>query len=286
MNKAQPFIAIAAAVLLAVGLAAAVNPGSQDLLGVPAFGLCIAISFLIQWVVFVPAYLARSEKFFDLTGSITFISVGALAISAGGVDLRSAVIVALVTIWAVRLGTFLAVRVHRAGFDRRFDRIKQSLPVFLMTWTLQGLWVSVTYSAGLAAITSTNQVPFGIVGVLGVAVWMVGFAIEVVADRQKTAFRANPDNAERFITTGLWSRSRHPNYFGEITLWIGVAIVALPALSGWQLVTLASPLFIWVLLTKISGVRMLEGGGHKRWGEDRAYQEYVKSTPVLIPRVF
>ena len=118
----------------------------------------------------------------------------------------------------------------------------------------------------------------------GLALWVGGFLFEVVADRQKSAFRAKPENAQRFIRDGLWAWSRHPNYFGEIVLWCGIALMALPVLQGWQYATLISPLFVVLLLTKISGVRMLEARGRKQWGDDPDYQAYVRSTPMLLPR--
>jgi steroid 5-alpha reductase family enzyme len=120
---------------------------------------------------------------------------------------------------------------------------------------------------------------------LGVIVWLIGFAIEVVADTQKRRFRADPANAGRFISTGLWSRSRHPNYFGEILLWSGVALMAVPTLSGWRWVVLISPVFVWLLLTRVSGVPLLEARAAARFGDDLAYGAYVKHTPVLVPRL-
>ena len=151
---------------------------------------------------------------------------------------------------------------------------------FFMTWTLQGLWVTVTLAAGMAALTS-EPVPIGPFAIVGAVVWLIGFTIEVISDRQKSRFRE--ENKEGFITSGLWSWSRHPNYFGEIVLWLGIAIIALPTLSGWQWATMISPIFVIVLLTKISGVRMLEVSGKKRWGTDEGYQAYLASTSVLIP---
>ena len=118
----------------------------------------------------------------------------------------------------------------------------------------------------------------------GHAVWLAGFAIEVVADRQKSAFKQDSANDGRFITTGLWAWSRHPNYFGEITLWTGIAIMAVPILSGWQWVVLISPVFVAVLLMRVSGIPMLEARSDKRWGDEEAYQRYRAATPVLVPR--
>ena len=220
-------------------------------------------------------------------GSITYLSVSAVALASKDMlDARSLIIAACVSIWAVRLGSFLARRIHADGKDGRFDTIKNNFGVFLMTWTLQGMWVSLCYAAGLAAMTSAVVVAPDAFLYVGLLLWLLGFVVEVIADQQKSAFRANAENVGKFITTGLWSRSRHPNYFGEITLWLGVTLMALPVLQGWQYVALISPVFTWLLLTKISGVRMLEARGRKRWGEDPEYQAYMDNTPRLVPRVF
>ena len=146
-----------------------------------------------------------------------------------------------------------------------------------------GAWVFITMAAGLAAITSMTQRPLGIFAIAGVFLWLVGFSIEVVADRQKTKFRQLPENADHFITSGLWAYSRHPNYFGEILLWLGITVIALPTLVGWQYVTLISPIFVALLLIKVSGVRLLEADAKDRWGSDPNYQYYVNNTPVLVP---
>jgi len=153
-----------------------------------------------------------------------------------------------------------------------------------MAWTLQGLWVFLTLAAALRAMTSAQPGRLGLVGFVGLAVWAVGFAIEVVSDRQKRAFRQDPANSGRFISTGLWARSRHPNYFGEIVIWLGIALIAPPSLSGWQSVTLISPLFVFLLTTRVSGIPPLESRAEKRWGNDPDYRAYKARTPVLFPR--
>ena len=112
-----------------------------------------------------------------------------------------------------------------------------------------------------------------------------GLAIEIAADRQKQRFRAAPQNADAFVNTGLWAYCRHPNYLGEILLWTGVAIVALPALEGFSYLTLVSPVFVWALLVHISGVPMLEARADRKWGSEPAYQAYKARTPVLLPSV-
>ncbi|MEZ4493137.1 MAG: DUF1295 domain-containing protein [Dehalococcoidia bacterium] len=281
----QPVAAIIAILVVAALVAAAGSHHGESLGGVRVFALCAGLAFGIQWIVFIPSYVARTEHYFDLTGGFTYITVSVLAVVAvANWEPRSLIIGGLIVVWAARLSSFLFLRVRRSGGDRRFDDLKGSLPNFLMTWTLQGLWVLLTAAAGLAAITTREPKPLEWVALLGIAVWVAGFVIEVVADAQKSAFRSDPENADRFIATGLWSWSRHPNYFGEIVLWVGIAIIAAPVLSGWQWLTLVSPVFVLLLLTRISGIPMLERRAHRRWGEDAAYQEYRRKTPVLVPR--
>jgi steroid 5-alpha reductase family enzyme len=249
------------------------------------FAIGVALAFIINWIVFIHAYANRTEKFFDLTGGFTFISVVLIAvILSPKADGRSWLLVGMVIVWAARLGSFLFMRIRNAGEDRRFRELKKSFSRFLVTWTLQGLWVSLSLAAALVAITSQTRKPLGAFAVIGFLVWLFGFGIEFIADRQKSAFKALPENDGKFINTGLWSWSRHPNYFGEIVLWIGVAIVALPILQGWGWLMLISPVFITLLLTRISGVPMLEKRADEKWGGQEDYEAYKARTSILIPR--
>jgi steroid 5-alpha reductase family enzyme len=281
-------MAIPLIVAIGAAVAWAGGQGGRAWGAMPVFAVCAALAFAINWIVFVPAWIYQTERTFDLTGSLTYLSLVAVALgsgaAAGTVDPRAGLLGALVVIWAVRLGSFLFTRILRDGSDGRFDRLKTSLPRFLMTWTLQGLWVLLTLSCALAAMTSSRAVPLGALAAVGVAVFGAGFAIEAAADAQKRRFRADPANRDRFIRTGLWAWSRHPNYFGEILLWIGIALVALPALTGWQYVTLVSPVFVAVLLTRISGIPLLEARAARRWGDQPDYRAYCDRTPVLVPR--
>jgi len=288
MKKADrdALITIPIVILAGAGVAWAGSQGGASAFGVPVFALAAGLAFLIQWVVFIAAYLLQSEKFFDLTGSLTYITVTIIAvILTPVVDGRSLLLLALVVVWAGRLGTYLFRRVRKSGKDARFDELKPSFVRFLNTWTLQGLWVTFTLAAALAAITTTTRKGLGWFALVGFLVWLLGFSIEAAADAQKSSFRENPDNTGKFIQTGLWARSRHPNYFGEITLWVGVAIIALPILRGWQWVTLISPVFVTLLLTRVSGIPMLEKRADEKWGGQADYEAYKKDTPVLIPRL-
>lgn len=281
----QAWIGTIAAVIVGALVALAGSQGSVTVAGLPAFALAAALAYGVNWIVFVPSFLARTEHYFDLTGSLTYITVALGSAVLAGADLRGWLIASLVTIWALRLGSFLFVRVKQDGSDGRFDELKISFPRFLMVWSLQGLWVTLTLAAGMAAITSTDRAPLGVLAWIGVAVWVFGFVVEAVADAQKRAFRKREDREKDFITDGLWAFSRHPNYFGEIVLWAGIALIAAEVLAGWQWVTMISPLFVYVLLTRISGVPLLEARGKKRWGEDPEYQAYRDRVPVLWPRL-
>ena len=282
----KALIAFPIMILIGLLMALAGSQGGAVIFGIPVFALSVGLVFLIQWLAFIPAYLLQTEKFFDLTGSITYISVTIIAvILSPGADVRSILLAALVVIWAARLGSFLFRRIKKAGKDDRFDEFKPSFVRFLNVWTIQALWITFTMAAALVAITTTNRKEPDLFALVGLLIWVLGFAMEVIADSQKSRFSANPDNKGKFIQTGLWSRSRHPNYFGEITLWVGVAVIAFPVLQGWQWVAMISPVFVTLLLTRLSGVPLLEKKADKKWGGQEDYEAYKQRTPVLIPRL-
>ena len=270
--------------VIAVGIAVAGSHGGATVSGMPVFALVVCLIFLIQIVAFIPAYITQSELFYDLTGSLTYIAMTLLAVALSSpLDGRSALLAVLVIVWAARLGMFLFRRVRAAGKDGRFDDIKPSFVRFLNVWVIQGLWITLTAGAAWAAITSDARTPIDALTIAGVLVWLLGFSVEMVADLQKSRFRADPANKSRFIRTGLWSWSRHPNYFGEITLWLGAALIAAPALQGWQLVTLISPAFVFLLITRVSGVPLLEKRADETWGGQSDYEAYKARTSVLVP---
>lgn len=282
--KRRIVIALGVVLVLASLLALAGSYSGQTLLGLPIFATLVVLVFAVQWLAYIPAYLRQTEKFYDLLGGGTFVLITLLALLfSHTLDARAWVLAAMVVLWGVRLAGFLVWRVHRFGGDDRFDDIKPRALRFFLTWTLQGLWVAATASAAWIAITSEHRTGFGWVSGLGLALWVFGMAFETVADAQKTRFKLNPQNQGRFISSGLWSVSRHPNYFGEIILWVGVYLTAAPVLVGWQWVALLSPLVVTLLLTKVSGIPMLEKKAEKKWGDDPEYRAYVENTPVLIP---
>tara|TARA_Y100001970_G_scaffold75094_1_gene95155 strand:- start:882 stop:1778 length:897 start_codon:yes stop_codon:yes gene_type:complete len=272
-------------------LAITVQVGTIAEGGVSLILIVMFLSFLIHWVMFIPSYLFQTEKFYDLTGSITYITVLSFVVYIkqlvvhSVLDLRSLIIFSCIIIWTVRLGSFLFWRVLKDGEDKRFKTILPSFSQLFMTWTLSAAWVFIQSIAALVALTSLQQVPFGLVGYLGLSLWIFGFVFQVVADYQKTKFKANPANKDNFIQEGLWSISRHPNYFGEIALWTGIALMAVPVMSGLQYVSLISPVFGFLLIYFVSGVRLLENKGDKKWGNNPDYKKYKKNTPVFFPKI-
>ena len=259
------------------------SDGGDQFRNIPVFAICGFLAFAINWAAYIPAAISQTEHYYDLVGGLTYITVTIVAVLlSSDLDLRSQIVAAMVLVWSFRLATFLFRRIAKAGKDSRFDVIKTNPVRFLLAWTIQGLWVLLTAAAALAIITGGNRVELGIVGYVGIAIWTLGFLIEVIADRQKSAFKADPANEGRFINTGLWAWSRHPNYFGEIVIWIGMAVIALPVLSGFQWATMISPIFVIFLLTKVSGVPMLEKAADERWGGQDDYEDYKRKTPVLV----
>jgi len=287
MNKhlRLAIVSLSLSTSIGVALTLALSAGSTKVGAIPTFTVCAIISYALNYIVFVPSYLARTEHYFDLTGSITTISLIVFAIaSQDNPDTRSIMVALMVLVWAVRLGSFLFLRAKETGGDSRFDKIKQYPLSFLSWWSLQALWILVNIACALAVLTTKENEPFDIFAVIGAILWISGFAIEVIADQQKKKYRREAKNKGKFINTGLWAWSRHPNYFGEILLWVGITIVALPVLAGWRWVALISPIFVVVLLTRISGIPILERRAKAQWGNDEHYKIYVKNTPMLLLR--
>jgi len=283
MTESKSLIGIIISLIIAAFILFSGSQGSLSFEGLPLFAVCGVIGFVLHWTIFIPSYAFQTEHYFDLIGSLSYIATVITAILLNpSLDIRDWIICSMIMLWAVRLGSFLFWRVKTVGQDKRFTVMKTKFTWFLLTWTLGGLWVLVTMAAGLAALTSNTTIGLDFLGYIGIALWVFGFTIEIIADNQKSKFKNDPNNQGRFITSGLWSWSQHPNYFGEITLWFGLALLAFPVLSGWQLVTLVSPVFVYFLLTKVSGIPILDRMAIEKWGLDSEYIAYAKETSKLI----
>ena len=249
----------------------------------------VLLAYAIHWIAFIPAYIFQTEKFYDLTGSVTYLSVVWFVFLSTyqsiSLNFGNLILVLLISIWTIRLGLFLFMRIHKAGEDKRFRTIKTSASQFFMTFTLSGLWVTLCSMCALVAISSPEGLVMNALTYVGIILFIIGFGIEIVADNQKTAFRSIEANKDSFITSGLWSKSRHPNYFGEVLLWFAIAVISFSSLEGLQLITLISPVFTYILLVYVSGVRMLEDMNDKKWADNEQYKSYKKNTPMLFPKL-
>ena len=274
-------------VIIAGAFAWAGSYGGPSFAGFPALILIAGTGFLIHWIIFLPSFFSKTEKFYDITGTVAyFVMIGLavyITIDNSSLLILSKIIAAMVLVWALRLGLFLLIRVFRVGEDKRFSEAKKSFFKFLMFFSLSALWVFLTTANALTLILNNPDINGVLFLGIGGIIWVIGFLFEVIADEQKRQFRRKDSNHGQFITTGLWSISRHPNYFGEILIWIGMAVISFPVLSGWQYATLISPLFVILMLTRVSGINLLEESADKKWGNLDEYQTYKANTPALIP---
>ena len=275
-------------IAIAACFAWAGSQGGPTLFGYPALIFIVAIGFLIHWLIFLPSFLLKTEKFYDITGTVAYLAMIGFAVYTVGsgpdaLTLRPQIVATMVIFWALRLGLFLLIRILQVGEDKRFQVAKTSFAKFLMFFSISGLWVFLTTANALTLILNNTDLEGDIYFIIGSLIWIMGISFEVIADEQKRKFRENDSNHGKFITTGLWSISRHPNYFGEILIWIGMAIISFPALNGWQYTTLISPIFVTLLLTRVSGVNLLEKSADKKWGNLETYQSYKSKTALLIP---
>ena len=273
--------------LICIGL---INVAGQnieiEIRGMNAFTFILIIAVLLQVIFFIPSFLLKTEKYYDLVGSLTYITTVSLAYSSvKNKTMIDSIIYFYVMVWALRLGIYLFRRVRNDGKDVRFEKAKRHFFWFLQYWMGQALWVSLTACAAIIAILSPEEDTLPVLAMVGMALWLTGFAIESISDYQKRVFRKENNPSEAFIHTGLWARSRHPNYFGEITLWTGIAVIALNTLTGIEYVTLISPVFVYILLTRMSGVNLLERIADERYGHLEEYQRYKRNTPVLVPKL-
>ena len=289
-NSISALITSLVCVLIAYLVAFACSFNSLNHAGIPVIFYCLVLAFLIQWVVFLPSFYFQTEHLYDLTGTFTYISIIItsvfynLKINEVMLSNRKIIISSLVCIWALRLGIFLFIRVIKVGEDKRFHVWKKSFMLFFRTWTIQGLWVFLTAITAITAITSNNDNGIEFTFYIGFSLWVFGFLFESISDYQKMIFKFNPVNKNKFIHTGLWSMSRHPNYFGEIIIWFGMAIMCVPVLAGLQYISLISPVFVYLLLTKVSGTPILEKQADTKWGTNEEYKKYKKNTPEIFPR--
>ena len=245
--------------------------------------LSFAIALVVNALFFAVAAARKTDVVTDLSYSLSFAVLAIVMPAAGAGEPVQLVASLLVLVWAARLGVYLFRRILRIGVDHRFDGIRESPLRFARFWLLQAIAVAVIMLP-VTYLVARDAVPdFGAWAPLGVAIWLIGLAIETVADAQKSAFRSRAENDGRFIATGLWGYSRHPNYFGEMLVWWGLFVYAVPVLAGAAWAVVIGPVFITLLLLFVSGIPPLERSAREKYGDDPAYAEYRRRTSLLVP---
>ena len=244
--------------------------------------VALVVSLGINLSMFLIAFWRKSDKLTDISYAATFATIAIWSFATSNQTWYHALLLLMVLVWAVRLGGFLLYRVIKKGKDARFDGMRESFTKFGKFWLAQAITVWVMMIPSVFAFNAEPSYDW--LAITGVIIWAIGLVCETVADLQKLAFNNNPANKNKWIDTGIWHYSRHPNYFGEILVWVGVylfTLASLPLLPA--IIGLVSPAFIIILLLFISGIPILEKSADERWGDDAKYQDYKKRTSILIP---
>lgn len=248
-----------------------------------AIALSFAIALALNGAFFAVAAVRKTDVVTDLSYSLTFALLAVVLLFTGEGDTAQIVASLLVVIWAVRLGAYLFRRILRMKVDHRFDDMRGKPLRFARFWLLQAVTVAVVMLPVSYLLDRDSAPGFDAWMIAGVLLWLTGLVIEAVADAQKSAFRAKDENGGRFVSTGLWHYSRHPNYFGEILLWWGVFLYAVPFLDGAAFAVVIGPIFITLLLLFVSGIPLLERSADEKYGDDPAYRDYKRRTSILVP---
>lgn len=245
--------------------------------------LSLGIALAVNGVFFAVAAARRTDVVTDLSYSLTFAVLAVVLLFTGAAEPIQLVASLLVVVWAVRLGTYLFRRIMRMKVDHRFDGMRDDPLRFARFWLLQAITVAVVMLPVTYLLDRDDPPGIGAWSIAGAAVWLVGLLVEAIADAQKSAFKAKAENRDRFVASGLWRYSRHPNYFGEMLVWWGLFLYTVPVLHGAAFAVVAGPVFITLLLLFVSGIPPLERSAEEKYGNDPAYREYKRRTSILVP---
>ncbi|MCX6249587.1 MAG: DUF1295 domain-containing protein [Bacteroidetes bacterium] len=247
--------------------------------------LTLIISVGFNLVLFIPAYRFKTDHLTDISYALTFIGLAFFGFVKNTSTLPSVMLYLMILLWAGRLGVFLFSRIRKIGRDKRFDGMRENFWLFGRFWLLQGITVWVILIPAIFFFTAPSTT-LSFLSLPGFLIWLAGLLAETIADLQKYRFSTNLSDRGKWIETGLWKFSRHPNYLGEIMVWTGVYLFVLPGLStvhAW--IGLTGPVFIALLLIFVSGIPILEKSADKKWGDRDDYLEYKKRVGVLVPKI-
>lgn len=262
--------------------------GSEPQAGALVLTAIVTIAYQLMFFFF--AATLKIDKVTDFAGGSNFALCAVMILCvAGTYQWRQIMLTIYVVVWALRLALFLLMRILATGEDKRFDKIRGDCLVFLVFWIFQMIWVW-TVSLPVTFVNATMNDPspgMQTTDVVGSIMFVVGLAVEAMADNDKFAFRQDPANRGKWCEVGLWRFSRHPNYFGEILLWWGIFVISTAELSAraWGWGAVASPLFTMAILLFFSGMPLGEKSNDKKYGANPGsdYWEYKRRTSILIP---
>lgn len=239
----------------------------------------LIVSLAFNILLFTIAYRFQTDKLTDISYGLSFILLCILLLFNAEINASHIILVSLICIWAIRLSTFLLIRIFRLKKDIRFDGIREKKWSFLKFWLLQGFAVWVMMLPTLLYFNNnSNKLIYS-----GIVIWIIGFTIETVADYQKSIFKKYAKSDKEFISSGLWKYARYPNYFGEITVWVGIFIAVIEGLELFQMfIAVLSPLFIFILLRYLTGIPPLEINSMKKRKSNPEFQQYVEKTNLLL----
>jgi len=243
--------------------------------------------FGIQMALAIPAMIFKTEKFFDLSGATTTVLLTWATLYNSGVkpSQRQIINSLMISTWGIRLSTFLFFRILKDGKDRRFNKARSNPATMMLFWSVQAIWILMDGLPGFILNSREDDTPTTSIDWVGRFMFLFGFAIQAIADHQKTAFRADPSNRSKFITSGLWKLSQHPNYFGEMLIWTGIWLSSVSALKGAEHIAALTPIFTIYLLCKVSGIPLLQKHAKKKWGHLKEFKQYQETTPLLVPSI-
>lgn len=248
--------------------------------------IALLLILVLNYAVFLLAFKQQTDHYTDITYAFSFVLVAVyFFITQADYSIAKIFLTAMVVIWGIRLGLYLKIRVKKTGEDKRFVHIRPNFWRFFRFFTIQGfsIWIlSLPVIIGL----HKNLDVLSWIQYFGMALLLFGFLIETIADAQKYKFRNNSEHDGLFMNRGLYKSIRHPNYLGEILFWLGSLLLVAPQLVGAEWIAIISPIWITILLTKISGIPLLEKSSYKRYGHLDSYQKYFKKSSRLLPGIY
>ena len=241
-----------------------------------------AVIIAFNLLAFLVAYKFQTDKFTDLTYCLSFL-IGIWIAYSNDPSVTSLVIAISISLWALRLGIYLFYRVHLNGGDRRFDSIRVSFTKFALFWILQASSILIILSPYIVMFPRISDNNYLLL-TCAVFLFFFGLGVESVADYQKFQFRRKYDETQ-FCNKGLWKIVQHPNYLGEIICWWALLLPIFPSMTGWLWIILCGPIWITILLTKISGIPLLQDSWNTKYGDLKSFKDYSNNTPLLIPKL-